>query len=170
MNMREQNLDQQLDAREDKGGVTGALISDIVLQLLSYVAQVKRESIHRRPGGGHSRRLGARREVRKAQEESARPLQKHLGKLPCGAYHQVDDGMAHQSVCFRHREGCRTGTGRRTQPRVKRKGAKAQVEAGADAVNKYTFLDSYFGPHYTHPHAAACKETAALHTRPTLDF
>ncbi len=28
--------------------MTGALISDIVLQLLSYVAQVARESIHRR--------------------------------------------------------------------------------------------------------------------------
>lgn len=27
-----------LDTREDRGGVTGALISDIVLQLLSYVA------------------------------------------------------------------------------------------------------------------------------------
>lgn len=37
-----------LDMREYRGGVTGALIFDIVLQLLSYVAQVGRESIHRR--------------------------------------------------------------------------------------------------------------------------
>ncbi|MBM6905418.1 recombinase family protein [Collinsella tanakaei] len=36
-----------LDTHEYRGGVTGALISDIVLQLLSYVAQVERESIHR---------------------------------------------------------------------------------------------------------------------------
>ena len=55
-----------LDTHEDRGGVTGALKSDIVLQLLSYVAQVERESIHRRQG--------ARREVRQAQEETARPL------------------------------------------------------------------------------------------------
>lgn len=53
---------------------------------------------------------------------------------------------------------------------MKRKGAKAQLEGGAGAVKKYTFLDSYFGPHYTHPRAEACNETAALHMRPTLDF
>lgn len=41
-----------LDTREDRGGVTGALISDIVLQLLSYVAQVERESIHQRQAEG----------------------------------------------------------------------------------------------------------------------
>ena len=41
-----------LDAREDRGGVTGALISDIVLQLLSYVVQVERESIHWRQAEG----------------------------------------------------------------------------------------------------------------------
>lgn len=36
-----------LDAREVRGSVTGALISDIVLQQLSYVVQVEREGIHR---------------------------------------------------------------------------------------------------------------------------
>lgn len=41
-----------LDTREDRGGVTGALISDIVLQLLSYVAQVERENIHQRQREG----------------------------------------------------------------------------------------------------------------------
>lgn len=35
-----------LDTRNNCNGVTGSLISDIVLQLLSYVAQVERESIH----------------------------------------------------------------------------------------------------------------------------
>ena len=54
--------------------------------------------------------------------------------------------------------------------RAKQKGAKAQVEGGTGAVKKYTFLDSYFGPHYTHRRAAECKEIAALHMRPTLDF
>ena len=41
-----------LDTRAGIGGVTGALISDIVLQLLSYVAQVERESIHQRQAEG----------------------------------------------------------------------------------------------------------------------
>lgn len=41
-----------LDTREQRGGVTGTLISDIVLQLLSYVAQVERESIKQRQAEG----------------------------------------------------------------------------------------------------------------------
>ena len=41
-----------LDTRKGMDGVTGALISDIVLQLLSYVAQVERESIHQRQAEG----------------------------------------------------------------------------------------------------------------------
>ncbi len=51
-----------LDTREDKGGVTGAFISDIVLQLISYVAQVEHESIHRRQAEGiaAARARGAR--------------------------------------------------------------------------------------------------------------
>lgn len=41
-----------LDTRTSRGGVTGALISDIVLQLLSYVAQVERENIKTRQSEG----------------------------------------------------------------------------------------------------------------------
>lgn len=42
-----------LDTRDrGQGGVTGAFVSDIVLQLLSYVAQVERESIHQRQADG----------------------------------------------------------------------------------------------------------------------
>lgn len=41
-----------LDTREDRGGVTGTLISDIVLQLFSYVVQVERGSIHQRQAEG----------------------------------------------------------------------------------------------------------------------
>lgn len=41
-----------LDTRNNCNGVTGSLISDIVLQLLSYVAQVERESIHQRQAEG----------------------------------------------------------------------------------------------------------------------
>ena len=41
-----------LDTRDQLEGVTGALIGDIVLQLLSYVAQVERESIRQRQSEG----------------------------------------------------------------------------------------------------------------------
>lgn len=41
-----------LDTRKGTGDVTGALISDIVLQLLSYVAQVERETIRQRQAEG----------------------------------------------------------------------------------------------------------------------
>ncbi len=41
-----------LDTREKKQGVMSALIGDIVLQLLSYVAQVERENIRQRQSEG----------------------------------------------------------------------------------------------------------------------
>lgn len=41
-----------LDTRGGVGGLAGKLISDIVLQLLSYVAQQEREFIHRRQAEG----------------------------------------------------------------------------------------------------------------------
>lgn len=41
-----------LDTRRERDGITGVLIADIVLQLLSYVAQVERESIHQRQAEG----------------------------------------------------------------------------------------------------------------------
>lgn len=41
-----------LDTRGPERGVTGTFIADIVLQLLSYVAQVERESIKRRQAEG----------------------------------------------------------------------------------------------------------------------
>lgn len=41
-----------LDTRSHRNGLTSVLISDIVLQLLSYVAQMERESIKRRQAEG----------------------------------------------------------------------------------------------------------------------
>ena len=41
-----------LDTRTTRGDLTGAFISDIVLQLLSYVAQVERENIKQRQAEG----------------------------------------------------------------------------------------------------------------------
>ena len=41
-----------LDARTAKNGITGVFLSDLVLQLLSYVAQVERENIKQRQAEG----------------------------------------------------------------------------------------------------------------------
>ena len=41
-----------LDTRNHRDGLTSVLISDIVLQLLSYVAQMERENIHARQAEG----------------------------------------------------------------------------------------------------------------------
>ncbi|WP_165252552.1 recombinase family protein [Adlercreutzia sp. ZJ304] len=41
-----------LDTRRSMGGLTGVLITDIVLQLLSYVAQLERENTHKRQAEG----------------------------------------------------------------------------------------------------------------------
>lgn len=41
-----------LDTRKGCGDLTGELIADIVLQLLSYVAQIERENIHQRQAEG----------------------------------------------------------------------------------------------------------------------
>ena len=41
-----------LDTREERDGTTGVLIADIVLQLLSYVAQIERENIRQRQAEG----------------------------------------------------------------------------------------------------------------------
>lgn len=49
-----------LDTRKECDGITGVLIADIVLQLLSYVAQIERENIRQRQAEGiaaASRRL-----------------------------------------------------------------------------------------------------------------
>lgn len=41
-----------LDTREERGGLTGEFIADVVLQLLSYVAQVERDNIRQRQAEG----------------------------------------------------------------------------------------------------------------------
>lgn len=41
-----------LDTRQNAFGITGVFLSDVVLQLLSYVAQVERESIRQRQAEG----------------------------------------------------------------------------------------------------------------------
>lgn len=41
-----------LDTRVDRGGITGVFLTDVVLQLPSYVAQVERENIRKRQAEG----------------------------------------------------------------------------------------------------------------------
>lgn len=41
-----------LDTRKNKNGITGVFIADLVLQLLSYIAQVERENIKQRQAEG----------------------------------------------------------------------------------------------------------------------
>lgn len=41
-----------LDTRASRGGVTGEFLADVVLQLLSYVAQIERENTHQRQAEG----------------------------------------------------------------------------------------------------------------------
>lgn len=51
-----------LDTRHSSGGVTGEFIADLVLQILSYVAQVERENTHQRQKEGirEAQRRGVR--------------------------------------------------------------------------------------------------------------
>ena len=51
-----------LDTRHSSGGVTGEFIADLVLQILSYVAQVERENTHQRQKEGirEAQRSGVR--------------------------------------------------------------------------------------------------------------
>lgn len=60
-----------LDTRERVDGVTGALVADIVLQLLSYVAQVERENIRARQRAGIDAALA--RGVRFGRPPAKRP-------------------------------------------------------------------------------------------------
>lgn len=67
-----------LDTREDRG-VTGRLISDIVLQLLSYVAQKERDFIHQRQAEGIA--AAQERGVRFGRPPKRRPKAYEAAKL-----------------------------------------------------------------------------------------
>lgn len=60
-----------LDTRTSRGDVTGVFIADVVLQLLSYVAQVERENIHQRQAEGIA--AAQRRGVRFGRPRKPRP-------------------------------------------------------------------------------------------------
>ena len=62
-----------LDTRNTRD-LTGTLIADIVLQLLSYVAQKERESIRQRQAEGIAAAKGTGRSVRPARKGNPRPL------------------------------------------------------------------------------------------------
>lgn len=62
-----------LDTRSEKGDLTGMFIADIVLQLLSYVAQVEREATRQRQAEGIA--AAKSRGVRFGRPRKARPAQ-----------------------------------------------------------------------------------------------
>ena len=59
-----------LDTREGRDGLTNVLISDIVLQLLSYVVQVERESIRQRQAEGFAAAKAHGARVRRPKKRS----------------------------------------------------------------------------------------------------
>ena len=65
-----------LDTRREND-LIGTLIADIVLQLLSYVAQTERGKYPPASGRGHRRRKGAGRQIWPAPES-------HSQRIPCG--------------------------------------------------------------------------------------
>lgn len=65
-----------LDTRKGRD-LIGTLISDIVLQLLSYVAQTEREVYPSAAGGRHRGRQSARRQVRPSVKKSPCGLRNH---------------------------------------------------------------------------------------------
>ena len=61
-----------LDTRSQVGSLAGRLLGDIVLQLLSYVAQKERENIHRRQSEGIAAAKKERRRFRQTECEDTR--------------------------------------------------------------------------------------------------
>lgn len=59
-----------LDTREGRDGLTNVLISDIVLQLLSYVVQAERESIRQRQAEGFAAAKAHGARVRRPKKRS----------------------------------------------------------------------------------------------------
>ena len=70
-----------LDMRRERDGITSVLIGDIVLQLLSYVAQVERENIHQRQAEGIA--AAKTRGVRFGRPKKKRPA---CYKATCESY------------------------------------------------------------------------------------
>lgn len=60
-----------LDTRNHVNGITGKFISDLVLQVLSYVAQIERENIHQRQREGI--RIAQKKGVRFGRPEKKKP-------------------------------------------------------------------------------------------------
>ena len=76
-----------LDTRQKEGNLTGALISDLVLQILAYVAETEREFIHRRQAEGIA---------------AARARGAHLGRKP------LAEPAVFAQVCERYGGGALT--------------------------------------------------------------
>ena len=77
-----------LDTRDDRGGLTGEFIADLMLQLLSYVAQLERDHIRQRQAEGiaaaQARGVRFGRPPIERPEVFERTLERYeLGELSC---------------------------------------------------------------------------------------
>lgn len=82
-----------LDTRHSSGGVTGEFIADLILQILSYVAQVERENTHQRQKEG----------IREAQRRGV-----HFGRprLPIpDEFDKVADAVRQKKISLRKGAG-----------------------------------------------------------------
>ena len=70
-----------LDTRGTGGGITGVFIADLMLQLLSYIAQIERENIHQRQAEGIA--AAQARGVRFGRPQIERCNYQYRCKIPC---------------------------------------------------------------------------------------
>lgn len=75
-----------LDTRNGKD-LMGTFIADLVLQILSFVAQSERENIRRAAGRGNSGSQKAGRAVRQAQGRSTGGFRRHCTGMEKGLHH-----------------------------------------------------------------------------------
>lgn len=97
-----------LDTRTTRSNVTGVFISDIVLQLLSYVAQVERDNIRQRQAEG----IAARSALRTAAKKAPEMLRQHETGFHLGKHHQKRGSRAFARKRYHVRkmdEGRRSG-------------------------------------------------------------
>ena len=130
-----------LDTRKGREGVTGrAHIRHRApaLELRGRRSNASPSTAGRAEGIAAARARG--RAVRQAEEEAARPLQKHQGKLSRGAYHQVGGGGPPQGVHIYLRQVAARGQGGKRGAKATGKGVYPQVNRSFPVRQKVHLL------------------------------
>ncbi len=97
-----------LDTRKKDGNLTGMLLSDLVLQIFAYVAQIEREFIHQRQAEG----IAAAKAKGKVFGRRPIPLPNNIGDIcsACAAGQLTTRqaaaqlGLSHTTFCRRYKE------------------------------------------------------------------